>query len=304
MIPLIAVLTFASTTLLALYALRPRGDYARQRILEGATPNEIAQERDLQGGPIRRLVLPGAMRFSSFLARLLPHNLVRGIDHLLMVAGQPMSLAGFLLLWFTVVAVAALVVAAIIRSNPDIALLRFIVIAVMIMSLAVLVPYGLLRRRARRRSQAIQRALPDALDLLVTSIEAGLGIDSAFALVSERADRAIAEPFNEYLRQVGLGRPRRDALEEVAKRTGAEDFIQLAATVAQATEVGTSMGDVIRVQARELRALRKMRAQERAQKAPVWMVIPLVFCFLPAMFAVIVVPSILHLLDFVENLGG
>jgi tight adherence protein C len=138
----------------------------------------------------------------------------------------------------------------------------------------------------------------------VTSIEAGLGIDSAFALVSERANPAIAAPFNEYLRQVGLGRPRRDALEEVAARTGAEDFIQLAATVAQASEVGTSMGDVIRIQARELRALRKARAQEAAQKAPVWMVIPLVFCFLPAMFAVIVVPSILHLLNFVENLGG
>ncbi|HEU0072746.1 MAG TPA: type II secretion system F family protein [Dehalococcoidia bacterium] len=304
MIPLIALLTFASTTVLALYVMRPKGDYVRQRILEGATPNQIAQERGLQDGPIRRLVLPGAMRFSGFLAKALPQNLVKGIDHLLLVAGQPMSVAGFLSLWFCIIGMGAVIVVAVIRVNPDIAATRFIVLAVMIMTLAVLVPYGILRRRARRRSRAIQRALPDALDLLVTSIEAGLGIDSAFALVSERASPAIAAPFNEYLRQVGLGRPRRDALEEVAARTGAEDFIQLAGTVAQASEVGTSMGDVIRIQARELRALRKARAQEAAQKAPVWMVIPLVFCFLPAMFAVIVVPSILHLLDFVEGLGG
>jgi tight adherence protein C len=304
MIPLIALLTFSATTLVAFYVMRPKGDYVRQRLLEGATPNQIAQERVLQGGPIRRLVLPSALRFSALLSRVLPQNIIRGVDRMLVVAGHPMSLLAFLLLWFCSTALAALLVLAIIRVNPDIGATRFIVLGTLLMMLGVALPYGILRRRAKRRSRAIQRALPDALDLLVTSVEAGLGIDSAFALVSERASPAIAEPFNEYLRQVGLGRPRRDALEEVAQRTGAEDFIRLAGTVAQASEVGTSIGDVIRIQAKELRTLRKTRAQEAAQKAPVWMVIPLVFCFLPAMFAVIIVPSILHLLDFVHEIGG
>jgi tight adherence protein C len=304
MVPIIALLTFASTALLAMYVMRPKGDYVRQRLLEGATANQIVRGRTLEGGPIRRLVLPSVMRFSGLLARALPQNIVKGVERQLIMANQPMSLAAFLLLWFASACLGALLLFAIIRVNPEMGLSRLIVLGGMILGMAVLVPYGLLRRRARRRSRAIQKALPDSMDLLVTCIEAGLGIDSAFALVSERSTGPMAATFSEYLRQVGLGRPRRDALEDVAQRSGAEDLIRLATTVAQATEVGTSMGDVIRIQAAELRTLRRLRAQEAAQKAPVWMVIPLVFCFLPSMFAVIVVPSILHLLDFVGELGA
>lgn len=301
MIPLIALLTFASTTLLALYVMRPRQDYVRQRLMEGAEANEIAQERGLEGGPIRRLILPSLVRLSALLANLLPQNFVHGIDHKLTVANRPMSLSGFLLVWAGSISFGLLLVGAVIRVNPEISFSRFVVIGFMVMSFAVMLPYGMLWRRARRRSRAIQRALPDAMDLLVTSVEAGLGIDAAFALVTERSSGPIAEAFNDYLRQVGLGRTRRDALEDVAYRSGAEDLIRLAATVAQAAEVGTTIGDVIRLQAKELRALRRTRAQEAAQRAPVLMVIPLVFCFLPAMFAVLVVPSLINLFDF---LGG
>jgi len=92
-------------------------------------------------------------------------------------------------------------------------------------------------------------------------------------------------------------------LLDVAERTGVQDFVKLATTVAQATEVGTTMGDVLRLEAHDLRARRRMRAQEAAQKAPVWMVIPMALCFTPAMAAVIIVPSILNVLKFVGDLG-
>jgi tight adherence protein C len=304
MVILIALLTFASITLAVTYLARPRPDYVRQRLMHGATANEIARERVLRGGPIQRLVLPSVRRFSAFLASALPQNIVKNVEKQLIMANQPMTLGAFLFIWFTVVAIACLVVLAIIRTNPDIAVTRFAVLAGLIIGLAVLIPYALIRRRARSRARAIQRTLPDALDLLVTSVEAGLGVDAAFALVAERSSGPLAEVFNEYLRQVGLGRPRRDALENVAERSGAEDLIRLATTVSQATEVGTTMGDVLRIQAKELRTARRLRAQEAAQKAPVWMVIPLVFCFVPAMFAVIVIPSILNLLKFIEDLGS
>src|SRR5206468_2743249 len=101
---------------------------------------------------------------------------------------------------------------------------------------------GLLKRRARARVKKIQRALPDALDLLLTGVEAGLGIDAGFALVAEHSSGPIHELFVDYLRQVGLGRPRREALESVASRCGVDDLVQLSAAVAQATEVGTPMG--------------------------------------------------------------
>jgi tight adherence protein C len=105
------------------------------------------------------------------------------------------------------------------------------------------------------------------------------------------------------LRQASLGRSRAEALVSVAEKTGVQDFITLAAAINQGEELGTSLGDVLRRQAEDLRALRAQRAREQAQKMPVWMTIPLVFCFLPAMGAVIVVPSILNLIDFATGLG-
>jgi len=115
---------------------------------------------------------------------------------------------------------------------------------------------------------------------------------------------ALSQLFSSYLRQVGLGQPCRDALTDVAQRTGVQSLIKLAHTVAQATEVGTSMGDVLRVQAADLRTERRLRAQEAAQKAPVYMVIPLATCFLLVMVTVVIVPAVLNLLKFVGHVGG
>jgi tight adherence protein C len=97
-----------------------------------------------------------------------------------------------------------------------------------------------------------------------------------------------------------LGRARRDALKYAADRTGVQDLITLAAAINQGEELGTTMGDVMRRQAKELRTLRRQRIQEAAQRAPVKMTIPLATCFLPAMAAIVVVPSILNLLNFLE----
>src|SRR5438094_9390699 len=130
-------------------------------------------------------------------------------------------------------------------------------------------PYALLRRRANGRRKAITRALPDALDLLTTGVEAGLGVDAAFVMVTEKTGGPLSETFSNYLRQVGLGRSRRDALTDVADRSGVQDLIRVAASVAQAEQMGAVLGDVLRVQAEDLRLLRRQRAQERAQRAPV-----------------------------------
>jgi tight adherence protein C len=214
-----------------------------------------------------------------------------------------MSLGNFLFFWASMACLPLAIILMIVRLNPEIGALRLLVLGGFMLSFGVLTPYWLLRRRARNQMRKIRRALPDALDLLLTAVEAGLGVDAAFALVAERFRGPVGDVFAEYLKQVGLGRSRRAALEDVADRSGVEELIKLAASVAQANEVGTTIGDVLRLQAYELRDHRKRKAQEAAQRAPVWMVIPLALCFMPAMAAVVVVPSILHLLDFVGGLG-
>lgn len=304
MIPLISLLVFLAVSLFCVYLFTPKHAVLRRRILEHpAEDYSSARDDDLREGPIKRLILPTVHNIGASLTKLLPQELVASVEKLLIRANDPMSLGNFLFFWASMACLPLAIILMIVRLNPEIGALRLLVLGGFMLSFGVLTPYWLLRRRARNQMRKIRRALPDALDLLLTAVEAGLGVDAAFALVAERFRGPVGDVFAEYLKQVGLGRSRRAALEDVADRSGVEELIKLAASVAQANEVGTTIGDVLRLQAYELRDHRKRKAQEAAQRAPVWMVIPLALCFMPAMAAVVVVPSILHLLDFVGGLG-
>jgi tight adherence protein C len=303
MILIIAILIFAAVGLVSSYAFSPRENALRRRALSGMDESQIQVVPDLHDGPLKRLIIPSVRSAGELLARLLPQNLVANVQRTLAQANDPMSLSGFLFFWGAMAVSPLIILVLVVRLSPDVGFLRLVVLGGVLLFFGLFVPYFLLRRRARARIRKIQRALPDAFDLLLTSVEAGLGVDSAFAIVAERFPGPVGETFSEYLRQVGLGRSRRDALEDIAQRSGVNELIKLSASVAQATEVGTTIGDVLRLQAAELRAERRLRAQEAAQRAPVLMVIPLALCFMPAMAAVVIVPSILHLLRFVGELG-
>jgi tight adherence protein C len=222
---------------------------------------------------------------------------------MLHMANDPWTLPGFLATW-ALVSLSGVVLFLWVVSSRNLTPLQTITLAVAVIPFPVLLPYTVLRRRVKNRQTRIMRALPDALDLLVTSVEAGMGIDAAFAVVTERTTGPLADTFALYLRQVGLGRSRREALSHIAERTGVQDLVGLASAVVQGEELGTTMGDVLRRQAEDLRVLRAQRARERAQRAPVLMTIPLVIFFLPAMGLVVVVPTIINATDFISGIGG
>jgi tight adherence protein C len=289
--------------MLVLYLGQQRSpDVVRRRILAANTTGD-PRRRSLEGGPGTRLIRPVVQKFGSLLSQLLPPNFIGRVDRLLTRAGGWMSLPTFLTLWLVVAVTAVGLAFLVLTRYPELGLLGYL-LAGGIAFYGVPAPYLILRRRAAARTKKIEKALPDALDLMLTCVEAGLGVDAAFALVAQRSKGPLAEAFTEYLRQVGLGRLRREALEDIAQRTGADGLVKLAATVAQSTAVGTSMGDILRIQAAELRSIRRLKAQEAAAKAPILMTIPLALCFLPAMVAVIVVPSILNIIDFFSGTFG
>ncbi|HXH22380.1 MAG TPA: type II secretion system F family protein [Dehalococcoidia bacterium] len=303
MIPLISLTTFLAVAMLVLYLGQQRSpDVVRRRILE-ANMSGDPRRRSVEGGPGRRLIRPAVQRIGSILSQLLPQNFIHNLERLLVRAGGRMTLATFLTIWLVVSGTAVLLAFTLVQRYPDLGWIRYF-LAGAIVFYGVPTPYILLRRRAASRAKKIERALPDALDLMLTCVEAGLGVDAAFALVAQRTKGPLAEALTDYLRQVGLGRLRREALEDIAERTGSEGLMRLAATVAQSTAVGTSMGDVLRLQAAELREMRMLKAKEAAARAPILMTIPLALCFLPAMVAVIVVPSILNIIDFVGGTLG
>lgn len=299
---LVFVAAFGTAALVTWYVLVPREDPVSRRVLAGAAPPG-ARERRLEAGLRRRLLAPLAVRAGRRVSSFLPNNLVRKVDQLLLMANEPWSLAGFLATW-TILALGGGALFVYVLLVGAIAPLQSVGVGILVIGFPLLVPYAVLRRRARTRQRAIARALPDALDLLTTAVEAGLAVDGAFALVAEKTSGPLSETFALYLRQVGFGRSRREALNHVAARTGVPDLLTLAAAINQGEELGTTVGDVLRVQAQELRTLRRQRAQEAAQRAPVLMTIPLALCFLPAMGAVVVVPSILNLVQYFSDFGG
>ena len=303
MLFLIAVLTFASVALLVTYVFQPSSGTVRGRILDGTPASDLARRRTVEGSANQRLLMPVMRRVGASLSRLLPANLVRHVEQLLVQAGEPMSLGAFLTIWLIVAGSLVLFSAWLSLVAAGLGTLPLILIVALMNLYGTFAPYAFLRGKAERRKNETEKALPDALDLLLTSSQAGLSVDAAFALVAQRTHGPLAEQFTEYLKRVGLGRSSRDALNDIAERSGATSLKRLASIVAQATEVGTSMGDVMRLQAAELREVRRLKAKEAASRAPILMTIPLALCFMLAMGAVIVAPSVLQLVEFMGEIG-
>ena len=166
-----------------------------------------------------------------------------------------------------------------------------------------MLPYLYVRYRTRKRKSEIQRALPDALDLMVVCVEAGLGLTQALDRVGKEMDRlspALSDEFTLVSLEIRAGTPRPEALRNLSRRTGLGD-VQSMGMLIQTDRFGTSVARALRTHADALRTKRRQRAEEAAAKTSVKMLFPLVLCVFPAMFVVILGPAVFHL---VEVFGG
>jgi tight adherence protein C len=168
-------------------------------------------------------------------------------------------------------------------------------------ALGYLLPGMWLGRQIKARKHNIVKALPDALDLLTISVEAGLAFDLALMRVAEKWDNELSNEFKRVLTDTRLGRARRDALKDMAVRTGVEDIQTFTAAIIQAEQLGVSIGKILRIQSDQMRIRRRQRAEEAAHKAPIKMLIPMAFLIFPSLFVVILGPAVPRLM---ESLGG
>jgi tight adherence protein C len=164
-------------------------------------------------------------------------------------------------------------------------------------ALGWIVPNAWLSRRISQRKRAIQRALPDAIDLLVISVEAGLGFDQALLRVVEKWDNELTREFARTLSEMRMGIPRRQALRDLARRVNVDDLNVFIASLVQADQLGVSISQVLRAQANQMRLRRRQRAQELAHKAPIKMIFPMVFLIFPALYVVILGPAIPRIVE-------
>ena len=150
--------------------------------------------------------------------------------------------------------------------------------------------------RARKRRDEIRAQLPDALDLLAVSVEAGLGFDGAVAKLTEHMEGALAEEFSHTLGEMRIGESRHDALKKLAERAATPEVASFSRAIIQADQLGISLGRLLRVQASDSRLKRQAAAEEKAMKSPIKMLFPTVIFIFPAMFIVILGPAMLNLM--------
>jgi tight adherence protein C len=158
-------------------------------------------------------------------------------------------------------------------------------------------PDVLLYNAGLRRQDALHRSLPDILDLLVVSVEAGLGFDAALTRVAQNTDGPLADELARVLQEIRIGKSRQEALRAMGERVPVEEARAFIAALVQAGELGMPIGKVLREQARESRIKRRQRAEEAAQKVPVKIIFPVVICILPALLIAVVGPGVLSIAE-------
>lgn len=183
------------------------------------------------------------------------------------------------------------------QTSPSITTLYFsLVIA---SALGVYMPTLFVRAKADRRQQEIINGFPDALDLMLVCVEAGLGLEAAFGRVGMEMTEShprIAEQFGMVVLEMRAGRNREDALRRMADRAGADEIRAFATLLIQSTKLGSSIAQTLRIYASEMRERRRLRAEEKAHRLPVLLSIPLVTCMLPVMIGVLMLPASIRII--------
>jgi tight adherence protein C len=163
--------------------------------------------------------------------------------------------------------------------------------------LGYMAPEFWLGGKAKKRSWAMVLQLPDALDLLTISVEAGLGFDAALAKVVETMEGPLVNEFRQALAEIRMGRTRREALRDVVARADAQPISNFIGAIIQAEQLGVPIAKVLQIQSQQLRIERRQRAEEMAAKAPVKMLFPMVGCIFPTIFIVILGPAIIAVMS-------
>jgi len=263
--------------------------------LEAYDPNAY-RNAELAQPASQRLLAPAVRRLTGVARGITPRGHIKKLEKKLESAGRPWNLDvnGLLVLKLISLAV-GLVILVILAVANWLPVLWFVALAVFVVVFTYYLPDLVIRSSADKRKETISRALPDFLDLLTVSVEAGLGLDSAMAKISERLRGPLQEEILITLHQIRMGKSRPAALREFADRCGVDDLTNFISALIQSQQLGISLGQVLRVQAETIRTAQRQRIEGAAQKAPVKMLVPLILCIFPTMFVVILGPAAIRI---------
>lgn len=307
--PLIYIISFFSFLLvisLSMYfktSITYKRTLILKRLREGYIPLSH-EEGDILNRPfMERTVGSLAQWLVKTVGNLTPGKARQTIEDKLVKAGSPRNLkASDFLVLQGVIGFTVLIVSWFLLLSMGLNLSRVILLSLALTGLIVYLPWFALAVVATRRQREIKRSLADILDLLVISVEAGLAFDMALLKVVERFRGSVAQEFHRSLKEMQIGKPRKDALKDMSNRVNLPELSALVNAIIQSDQLGVGLGNVLRIQSDLIKEKRQQWVEEQAMKAPVKMLFPLVFLIFPCIFIILLGPAILNIMKVLGDM--
>lgn len=306
LVPMLVIIGIA-IAVVAVMLLRNTGqpDSVTDRLTQFTERPLTLEEMELQLPFSQRVLVPISRTLLNVLGRFSPKASNEKIRHNLQMAGSPGNLTPTMFSGIRLVLSAfLLVIFGLVTWSARVPLINALLYTLLGTGVGYILPGIWLGQQIKKRKDNLIKGLPDALDLLTVSVEAGLAFDSAMQRVSEKWDNELSREFKKVLTDVRLGKVRRDALKDMVARCGVDDVQTFIAAIIQAEQLGVSISKILRVQSDQMRIRRRQRAEEKAHQAPIKMLFPMVFLIFPALFVVILGPAVPRLYDSLGGLGG
>lgn len=299
-----AILAF-SGVIIAVQAMtaKPRQDLIAERLAQYRDHNLTLDEIELSLPFSERFIKPTLERLGSLLTANMAKNRQMILQNKLNLAGRPYGLTVngfevFKLVAGLAVALFAFWFAGLLFSNTFI--LRIVGAGIGFVAGRYL-PDVLLNNKIKGRQKELRLALPNALDLLTISVEAGLGFDAAIGRLVEKFHNALTDEFAQVLNEIRLGRPRLEALDDMGRRSGVEELHTFIQALIQSEQLGVGIAKVLRIQSEEMRRRRRQRAEEQAAQAPLKMLFPMIGCIFPTLFIVLMGPAVIIIIHTFQH---
>ena len=256
------------------------------------------EEIELSQPFVERVIIPLVNRVGEFSTRFTPQKAIQDTARKMELAGNPWPIDAptFLAIRFILAVVLGGFLTAVVLISPaSKASDNFMYIGGAAFA-GFYLPHLMLTSKITRRQTEIRKAMPDALDLLTICVEAGLGFDAAMSKVSEKWENELSLAFTRAIREVQLGKVRREALKNMSDRLGIPEMTSFVAAIIQSEQLGVSMAKVLRIQSDQMRLKRRQYAEELAHKAPVKMLIPMALLIFPSIMIIILTPAAIQIM--------
>lgn len=300
---LLAMFICLALAMSKLGAQKKSGLADRVKAVSSAGDGELGlrDQEQMKKSFIDRVLLPMASKYSKHFSGVTPAKMLAGAERKIGEAGMqskvsPLQLMtiGYLLMALLPLFLGILFLPHLAAGNMGFPMYVFVLGFAAFLGYRL--PIGIVAGKGKKRKHEIQLALPFSFDLISIAVSAGMSFDGAMQMVSERTKGALSEEFRRTLREVNLGIARPDALNNLATRTGVEDLKTFISAINYISKLGGNITEVIKIQTEALRVKRQQKAEEKANQAPVKIMIPLVLFILPCVFIVILGPAVVSLL--------